>query len=77
MQLEKEFKFYLSNKKELNKKYNGKFIIIKGDKVMGEYNSEIEAYQDGEKKFGLGKFLIQLCSLTEETPQVFHSRVYF
>ena len=34
--LDKEFDFYLEHQKELLKKYNGRFIVIKNAKVIGE-----------------------------------------
>jgi len=36
--LEKEFKYYLDNQQDLVKKYNGKFIVIVEDKVIGAYD---------------------------------------
>jgi len=32
--LEKEFQFFIDNQNELVEKYNGKFIVIIGDKVI-------------------------------------------
>ncbi len=43
--LEKEFKYYLDNQEELIKKYIGRFIVIKGDEVIGDYTSESGAYK--------------------------------
>ena len=76
--MEKEFKYFLDNKKELSKKYNNKFIVIKNEKVIGSYNNEEEAYSETKKEHELGTFLIQKCS-TEEAAyiQTFHSRAIF
>ena len=76
--LEKEFKYYLDNQKELVKKYNGKFIVVKDQKVIGVYSSEKEAYDETIKTNKLGTFLIQQCLSKEEGAiQTFHSRVVF
>lgn len=37
IQLEKEFHWYLTNQDELVKSYDGKFIVIKEQQVIGEY----------------------------------------
>lgn len=76
--LEKEFQYYLDNQKELAKKYNGKFIVIVGNEVIGNYDKEPEAYFETEKKHKPGTFLIQYCEPgTESYTQTFHSRVVF
>ena len=74
--LEKEFKYYLDNQDELVSKYNGKFIVIKGEKIIGVYNSHSDAYTETTKKETLGTFLIQHCIPGKESfSQTFHSQV--
>lgn len=76
--LEKEFEFYIKNQDSLVKKYNGKFIVIKDENVIGAYNNEPEAFFETEKTHKLGTFLIQLCIPGEDAyTQIFHSRVQF
>lgn len=76
--LEKEFKYYIKNQKELVKKYNGKYIVIKDEKVIGSYDSEIEAIEKTSKTEELGTFLVQKCEPGEESyTQTFHSRITF
>lgn len=76
--LEKEFKYYLDNQKELVKKYNGKFIVIIDNEVVGDYGSYDEALFESCKKHELGTFLIQECTEGEDAyTQTFHSRVIF
>lgn len=77
--LEKEFQYYLENQKELVEKYLNRFIVIKNDKVIGDYNSELEALNEtvksGEK---IGTFLIQHCLAgSQGYSNTFHSRVLF
>jgi hypothetical protein len=74
--LEKEFKYYLDHQAELVKKYNGKFLVIKDDKVIGDYSSHAEAYNNAVKTEKLGTFLIQHCVPgTEGFSQTFNSQV--
>ena len=76
--LDKEFKYYLEHQEELVKQYNGKFIVIKNNSVIGAYVSETEAYNVTLKSHELGTFLIQLCLPGKESHTVtFHSRVVF
>ena len=76
--LEKEFKYYIDNQKELVKKYDGRYIVIKDKEVVGDYGSEAEAYDESVKEYELGTFLIQFCSPgKKDYTQTFHSRVVF
>ncbi len=76
--LAEEFKFYLTHQEELVKKYNGKYIVIKDGKVIGEYDSELEAIRETSKEHKLGTFLVQKCETgTESYTQTFQSRVIF
>ncbi len=76
--LQKEFQYYLDHQKELVKKYDGRFLVIVGEKVVNDYKTELEAYEDSIRKYKPGTFLIQYCSPgTESYTQTFHSRVAF
>ncbi|MEO8664635.1 MAG: hypothetical protein ABI462_03985, partial [Ignavibacteria bacterium] len=59
--LEKEFKYYIKNQEELVKKYKGRFLVIKDEKVVGDYIDKVTAYNESVKKYELGTFLIQQC----------------
>lgn len=73
-----EFKFYLSNQKELVEKYRGKFLVIRGEKVVGDFDSFEDALNNSQKEFDLGTFLIQECLPGEENyTQTFHTRAIF
>ncbi len=77
-ELEKEFDYYLEHQDELVKEYNGKFIVIKGNKVIGAFSSEIEAINETLEKHELGTFLVQKCEPGRESyTQTYHSRVVF
>ena len=75
-QLEKEFKYYINHQAELVEKYNGKFIVIKDCKVIGAFDSELEAINTTSEQYELGTFLVQKCEPGSESyTQVYHSRV--
>jgi hypothetical protein len=76
--LDKEFRFYLNHQEDLLKAYNGKYIVIIGEEVVGQYDAENIAYFESRKKYPPGSFLIQFCSPGEEAyTQIFHSQVGF
>ena len=75
--LDKEFNFYLAHQEDLVKKHNGKYLVIKGQKVIGVYDTTQEAYFETQKEHELGTFLIQLCTPGEEAyTETFHSRAW-
>ena len=76
--LDREYQYYLNNKEELLKDYNGKYIVISEDKVIGVYESEDIAYFETIKEHKLGTFLIKLCE-PDDMSQIhtYHSRVVF
>lgn len=74
--LVREFEFFLKNQSELVKIYNGTFIAIKDENVLGFYESLIDAYTETQKLHELGTFLIQYVDPgTDSYTQTFHSRV--
>jgi hypothetical protein len=76
--LEKEFKYYLDHQEELVKKYSGRYLVIKNEKVIGDYNNESEAYLESIKNNKPGTFLIQLCLPGSASySQTYNSRVIF
>lgn len=76
--LEELFNYYLNHQDVLVEKYNGKYIVIINNAVVGAYDSEADAYFEAEHKYGLGNFLIQYCSKGDEAyTQTFTTRVIF
>lgn len=76
--LEKEFEYYLSHQDEIVKKYDGKFVVIKDEKVLGAYDDELAAITETGKSHELGTFLVQKVSRGNSAySQTFHSRVVF
>jgi len=54
-----EFKYYRTNYGRLREKYSNKYIVIKGKRIIGIYNSHAEAFEGTIKNEALGTFLIQ------------------
>ena len=76
--LKKDFQYYLDNQDELVKEYNGKIIVIKDGKVIGVYDSDLEAIEKTSEDHELGTFLVQKCEPGDLSyTQTFHSRVSF
>ncbi len=64
--LKREFDYFLEHHEELLKDYSGKHLVIKGEKVVGAYDSEEEAYFKSLEKHEPGTFLVQLCTPGDE-----------
>ena len=76
--LDKEYKFYLKNQAELVKKYKGKFLVIKDEKIVSVFGTREEAYNNAVAQYKLGTFLIQEClESNKDVIQTFNSRVAF
>ena len=76
--LDQEFAYFKAHQPELVTRYPGRYVVIKGEEVLGDYASELEAYREARKHHELGEFFIQRCVPGETAyTQVFHSRVRF
>ncbi len=76
--LKKEFQYYMDHQDELVSLHKGKFIVLKNRKVVGVYDSELQAVQKTAKEHDMGTFLVQKCEPGQDSyTEVFHSRVAF
>ena len=77
--LQKEFDYYLDHQGELVQKYHRRVIVIKDEKVIGDYADEPEAVAATQKSgHQLGTFLVQRVEAGQSGyTQTFHSRVAF
>lgn len=76
--LEDDFKYYLAHQAELVEQYEGKYLIIKDQKIIGVYDTQSDAYNSTKKEHEVGTFLIQLCdSGVDSYTHNYHSRVTF
>lgn len=76
--LQEEFHYYVEHQRELVQKYNKKWIVIKGNKVLGAYASQKRAIQETLRKHELGTFLVKQCLPGKKHyTQMYYSRVAF
>lgn len=59
---EQELSFFIRNQEQLVKEHEGKVLAIKGNRVLGVYDSPLEAYLETQREHPLGTFMLQLCS---------------
>lgn len=59
--LEKEIECYKNHQEELLKLYRGRYLVIKGERILGVYDSFEKAYLETRKQHNPRTFLIQLC----------------
>jgi hypothetical protein len=59
--LHDEFLYFIEHQDELVTHYQGRYIVIKDRRVIGDYDSEWQAYVETQKAHALGTFLIQKC----------------
>lgn len=74
--LKKLYQYYTSHKNELLKEYLNRFLVIKDNQIIGDYNSQEEAYKETIKTHEPWTFIIQHC-VEKEDVVVYHSRVSF
>lgn len=66
----KELQAYERMKRKLLKKYEGKVVAIKNEKLIGVYDSEEKALEDVLNKFGLVPVLIKRVTRDEKPEQM-------
>ena len=78
LKLEKEFRYYLDNQDKLVNKYNGRYLVIVGEEVVGDYESHELVIFESRKKYEMGTFLTQLCTAGDKAyTRRFRSHVVF
>lgn len=63
--LEKELKYYEEHKDEFIKNYEGKYVLIKDDRLINSFTKMEEAFEEGTRLFGSASFLIKKISKEE------------
>ena len=72
-----ENEFYDKNRKDFQKKYPNKKLLIVGTKLIGAFDSDAEALQSALKKYKPNTFMIKnVLPEGAETVQRFYSRVW-
>lgn len=77
--LKKEFQYFLNHHDMLVNLYNGRYVVIQGEKVLASADTLEEGIDKAlELGLELGTFIVQLCTEGEEAyTQRFYSRAVF
>lgn len=59
MELERETQIYTAHLDEWRQSHLGKFVLIKGEEVVGFFSSLNDAFSRGTDRFGLDEFFIK------------------
>jgi len=63
---EREIEYFKEHKEDLVKHYKDQYVVIKGDRFLGAYTTEAEAYEAALNEFGNVPFLIKKATEEEE-----------
>ena len=58
-ELKTETQIYESNLQEWRAQHMGKYVLIKGDSIVGFFDSLQSAFAEGSSKFGLEPFFVK------------------
>ncbi len=75
--LEKEYLYYKDHLDELNSKFANRYIVIKDEILIGDYETIEQAMTAGLKQFEPGTFLVKQCIPEDDQIMRFYSRVSF
>lgn len=68
--LEQERQFYSVHASDWEKTHPGKFVVVKGEALVGFFDSIDEALATGGSQFGLTSFLVRRVGANVEAVQV-------
>ncbi len=60
--LNHEFKWFLKNRDDLIRRYEGHFLVIKNQEILGVYDDDMDAIRHTISDHELGTFLVQKCT---------------
>ena len=76
--LQKEFNYFRDHHDELVRQFNGRYVVVKGEAVIGDYENEIDAITATQKDHELGTFLVEKVEPGDARyTRTFHSRATF
>ena len=64
--LENELQYFEKNRKQWVSLYQGKFVLIKGEELLGIFDKPEDALAEGARRFGLASFLVRRVEETTE-----------
>ena len=66
MKLTKEFNYYQRNKDAICDQYEGRYIVIVGEQIIGSYVTQKSAIYETMKHHKLGEFMVKLVERKEQ-----------
>ncbi len=60
-----DFHYFISHYQELFDEYGHKFFAIKNSKILGVFDTELEALTEVSKTYPVGTFIVQECNGNE------------
>ena len=66
MKLKREFDYYQRNKDDICDQYEGRYIVIVGEQILGSYASQMAAIRKTMEKHKLGEFLVHKVRRNEQ-----------
>jgi len=67
--LDQEIRFYNDNLADWLTRFKDRFVLVKGDELIGVYNTSSEALAEGARRFGLQSFLVR--QVQEQQPDIY------
>lgn len=58
----KDFDYFIEHYQELYNEYGHKFIAIKNSKILGVFDTELDAITEISKEYPIGTFIVQECN---------------
>jgi hypothetical protein len=59
---DRELNFFVKNQERLVKEHPGKALAIRGEEVLGVFDSPLDAYLEVQRNQQLGTVMIQVCT---------------
>ena len=72
--LDSELKTYEANRDNLLQRYEGKYVLIKGDRILGVYDTKLDAVAVGHQQAGPEPFLVKRVEQIEKPVRIFMPR---
>jgi hypothetical protein len=64
--LETELAYYKAHKDEWLKSHRERFVLVKGEELVGTFDTYEQAIREGARRFGLANFLVRRVTEPEE-----------
>lgn len=68
--LDKERKYYEEHRAEWLSKYPDKIVLVKGEELIGTFDTLDDAMSEGARRFGLDSFLVRCVEESEEAVSI-------